>query len=287
MRRIRDFAETLFYTDWLFLSVLVGLPILSFLAVEPLSLRYSPELFFSALSAASIVVLAWDRIAESRVVQLHRLMRRVYLNEGEVKLYLTLKSIRDNVVLSKGPGLDVQQQLQRAVYILKHQGQYRGIDRLFPAKATDELQSLSQWIGEYVNDWRDWLKRIGEFYTSPFDLPQELLQSMAAGRVELREQNGFYVAYPKQSNTRDYSWSRVDRELGENAVTFVETLKQESKYLRRLEDGTWRREIIERVSRIRQGFNAFLEKHALEIPPGSYEDWMGGGVVIDYTGPIF
>jgi hypothetical protein len=214
-------------------------------------------------------------------------MRRVYLNEGEVKLYLTLKSIRDNVVLSKGPGLDVQQQLQRAVYILKHQGQYRGIDRLFPAKATDELQSLSQWIGEYVNDWRDWLKRIGEFYTSPFDLPQELLQSMAAGRVELREQNGFYVAYPKQSNTRDYSWSRVDRELGENAVTFVETLKQESKYLRRLEDGTWRREIIERVSRIRQGFNAFLEKHALEIPPGSYEDWMGGGVVIDYTGPIF
>jgi hypothetical protein len=54
-----------------------------------------------------------------------------------------------------------------------------------------------------------------------------------------------------------------------------------------MEDSTWRREILESASGIRDSFIRFLEEHGIEPPTGSDEDWVKGGVVIDKTGPLF
>jgi hypothetical protein len=65
------------------------------------------------------------------------------------------------------------------------------------------------------------------------------------------------------------------------------TLEERSSFGRRIHDSTWKREILQRASRIRDGFVSFLEKHGLEPPPGSDEDWVEGAVVIAHSGPIF
>jgi len=275
----------MFLTDWLFLVLLIGLPAVSFLSLDPPSLRYSPELFFSALSAVSIVVLAWERIADSRGTQLRQLMKRLYLDSGEVELHQTLRTICNYVKRCDGLSGEESETIHRAISILERSGRFHRIDRLYPKKAQEELRKLSPWLREYREDWNDWRSRLVEFEGTYFISPNSTLWAIAKGQVELREHDGLLVPYLRGSLSRADKYAALSREQGKKALAFIDSLRRESRYMRRLEDSTWKREILGRASYIRDSFNRFLEAHGLEPPPSSGEDWVKGGGVLDFTGP--
>jgi len=274
----------MFYTDWFFLLLLIGLPALSFLSIDPPSLRYSPELFFSALGAASIVILAWERIADSRRVQLRQLMKRVYLDKGEVELYQTLRVVCDYVRRSDGLSGEEAKTIQRVISILERSGRFHGIDCLYPKKAQEELRELSPWLREYHEDWNDWRSRLVEFEGTYFISNHSTLWAIAKGQVELREHDGLLVPYLRGSLNRADKYAALSRERGKKALAFIDSLRRECRYMRRLEDSTWKREILGRASCIRDSFTDFLLSHGLEPPIGSDEEWTERGAVIDRTG---
>jgi len=274
----------MFYTDWFFLLLLIGLPALSFLSIDPPSLRYSPELFFSALGSASIVVLAWERFANSRMDQLRRLMEHVYLDGGQIKLYQNLRSVCNHVRLRYGLAVDSQNKLQHATSILERRGRFHRVDHLYPKKVIGELHSLSERIGEYVKDWDDCRTRIIGFDKNEPRGVFQLVWAIVKGQVELREQEGMLVPYLKGSTRKADAYAALDGDSGKRVVAFVEKLRQESRYLRRIEDSTWRTEILKRASHIRDAFTEFLEEHGMEPAAGYDEDWVEGRGVIDYAG---
>jgi hypothetical protein len=283
LKRIRDMADTLFYTDWFFLSLLIGLVVLSFLSVDPPSFRYSPELFFSALGAVSIVVLAWERVADSRGKRLDRLMERVYFDKEQIKLYQSLRSICNSVRGYNGLSGEESKKIRQAISILERSSSFPRVDRLYPKEALEELRKLPPWVEQYHKDWGDWAKRIREFEEKEFPVPDSPLWAMATDQVELREQQGLLVPYLKGTTSRADRYAALERADGEKALAFFEKLEQEARYVRRVKDGTWSKEILKRASRIKDSLTTFLENHGLEPPPGSDEDWAKGAGVLDRT----
>jgi len=277
----------MFYTDWFFLSLLIGLPLLSFMSFNCLSLRYSPELFFSAVGAASIIVLAWERIAEGRGTELRLLMERIYSDKGEIKLQRVLALICSRVKDHYGMEPIEFNMLLKTVLILKRSGRFHDVDRLYPKKAMNELSVLLKWVNEYAKDNEDFKKDLRERYDGKFyDHWYHVLRVMK-GDAGIRFDGHEYYSYSKPDGSRVPSWPRFGQENGLEFLALVEELKKESCFFARIEDSTWRREILERASRIRDIFVQFLEKHGVEPPPGYDMDWIGGGAVTSYTGPIF
>jgi hypothetical protein len=103
------------------------------------------------------------------------------------------------------------------------------------------------------------------------------------GDAEMRPQEESYISYGKPDGEPRKAWLSFDRKTGEAFLALVDRLKMESSFGRRMDDSTWKREILQRASAIRDGFVSFLEKHGLEPPPSSDEDWVQGGVVIAYA----
>lgn len=275
----------MFYTDWFFLLLLIGLPALSFLSIDPPSLRYSPELFFSALGCTSIVVLAWERIASSRMEELRRLMKRIYLDDGEINLHQTLRSICNYVRGCQGLSGEEWKKIDRAISILERSGCFHRIDRLYPNKALEELRELAPWVEEYHRDWDEMRNGLVAFAREERYPNLELLWAMVRRQVELREEEGVFVPYLKGSMSRAGAYAELTRERGEKAIALIEMLTQESTCMSRIVDHIWKREILERASRIRYSFTSFLVAHGIERPTGSDEDWVEGGGVLDRTGP--
>lgn len=287
MLRLRDLAETLFYTDWFFLSLLVVLPVLSFVSIDYLSLRYSPELFFSALAAASIIVLAWERIAHSRGIQLRRLMRRVYLHGGETKLQQTLGSICFTVRQCESISDDDKRNLPYAIQILRRAGRFHGVDRLYPKNGLQELSVLLKWVNEYAKDLDDFIGAVKQIHGGKFHEYRYHVLRVMRGDAEMRFDGHEYHSYSKPGGEPRPAWPRFGQKDGEEFLALVDRLQKESKFFSGIKDSTWRREILQRASRIRNGFVSFLEKHGMEPPTGSDEDWIEGRRFVSYTGSIF
>jgi hypothetical protein len=276
----------MFRTDWFFLLSSVGLLALPFVkiqaACERIWLQYSPELFFSAVGAASVVILAWERIASYRGVQLRQLMEQVYSDRSDSGIYQTLRAVCNYVRGCNGVTEYFQEVIQNAVFVLRDSGRFHRIDRLYPRGVIKELQSLSQWIAEYSKDWdevRDRILDFGKLYPKP---SSDLLWGMLKGNTELRDQKETFVPFVTTKSGVE-AYPRIEREMAERAIWFVTELKRDCRFVRRMNDGTWIKEILERASRIRDRFTKFLVSHGLELPKGSYEDWVKGGGVVDYT----
>jgi hypothetical protein len=96
------------------------------------------------------------------------------------------------------------------------------------------------------------------------------------GTLELRELhdigeggqpvNRRYVPLVK----RGPSWERASgaeltHEVGQQLISLRQSMSEESDYLRKLNNGLWEQELVQRASRVRSDFEAFLDENGVEI----------------------
>jgi hypothetical protein len=277
----------MFRSDILFTIILVVLLVVPFCSVYPEFKMFPYALFFSALGAASIVILAWERIADRREVILRRLMKRVYLEKGGIELHQTLRAVCDIVRGCRELSGEESKKIQRAISTLERSGCFHHVDHLYPKEILWELETLSQWMKKYEQELDDLILTINEFEGGRFREYCDDVLRMMRGDAGMRLEGESYISYGKPDREPRKAWASFDRKTGQEFLTFVGTLEERSSFGRRIHDSTWKGEILQRASRIRDGFVSFLEKHGLEAPSGSDEDWVEGGVVVAYSGPIF
>jgi hypothetical protein len=273
----------MYVTDAIFAFIVLVLIALPLLSVYPTFDKFPYELFYLALGSVSVVALAWDRIASSRASQLGQLMNRVYL-DGEIKLHETLDAICDRVRIGTGVLTDSQRNLERSILVLTRSGCFRGLDYLYPREAMADLRALSGWIDKYQKDFEEWETHVKQFEKEHSHPDSRQLRGLLKGQLELREEHGYYVPYLAGSSSKAEGMGALQGDLGKAMIDLSKKLEKESRWARRRNDGTWKREILERGSRIRDSFVQFIEKRGMERPPGSDKDWIQGGVVTDYSG---
>jgi len=256
----------MFFSDIIFGTILVVLLVLPFVSAAPAFKEFPYDLFFSALGAASIVILAWERIADRREVRLGQLMKRVYFDKTEIELDRTLRTMCSNILQCQPLLGEESRKIGEAISILKRSGRFHRVDDLYPKKVLGELENLSQWIKKYEQDWNDLVRRIGEFEGGRFRDYYEDIRRIMRGDQEIRLKGESYISYGIPDGEPRKAWASFDRKTGEEFLTLVKKLKEESSFWHRLDDSTWKTEILHRTNRILNGFNSFLEKHGLEPP---------------------
>jgi hypothetical protein len=233
----------MFPTDWFFLTISLVLLGLSFVSIGPsfgrLWLRYSPELLFSAVGAISVVILAWERIASSRSVQLRQLMERVYLDGEEHRPYQTkiepcntLRVMCNDVRTNVGLASFFPETVQKAILVLKDNGRFHYFDYLYPKKVMTDLEKLHDQITEYANDYDELERCINDFVKNEPRpaFPQDRIRSIVIGGI---------------AATRiDEELSTVAPDIRQKVTEFIEKLRQESSYVARLKNGIWKTEIM-------------------------------------------
>ena len=211
--------------DWFFLLLLVGLMILPFLSVHPEFYRFPYELFFSALGSASVVILAWERIANSRVAQLRLLMERVYYSDekGKGYLYKALRSIFIATKKRKRIQDEDAKNVRRAASILEQSGSFHGVAYLYPKKTLGELHNLSHQIDEYNKDREDFEERIKGFKGGKFKDLDRLIIEVIEGEVEMRLEGESYKPYGKGSGEPLRKFHALDRKERGNLMNSLKS----------------------------------------------------------------
>ena len=278
----------MFRSDWIFsitLCVLIVVAVWSTFAARPgvtstvvingtatntVTITQEPPYtsFFSALGSASIIVLAWERVAHSRKLQLRHLMNRVC-----PVLFGALLSIQKGVWGRKDSDLD---DLEQSIKSLKRYGCFHSVDRLYPSNAVEELVKLQSFSRDYMKDWSEFRKQLEDFNSSHGLQNTSVVEEVLVGTLELRELhdigeggqpvNRRYVPLVKKGT----SWERASGaelpyEVGQQLISLRERMSKESDYLRKLSNELWARELVQRASRIRSDFEAFLDEHDIEI----------------------
>jgi hypothetical protein len=274
----------MFWIDRILIAVLVILIVLPFLSVYPTFDRFPYELLFSALGAASIVGLAWERIADSRRKRLYRLMKRVYLDNGHLKLHRTLESVCGDVRAWNIVGEEFREAIQKSVSTLQRLGRFSRVDDLYPKCVTEELRMLSRWVGEYLDDRKDFASRVGQFRKRLPGTSENLFWAIAKGEIELRTDGRQLVPYYRPSGMKAEGYAAPEGYYEKAITEFEEGLAKDSAFVLKHRNGTWRKEILERASLIRDRFIRFLVEHGIEPPLDFDKNWLEGGSVTVFSG---
>jgi hypothetical protein len=233
----------MFWLDVIFsvtVAFLIGLP---FLSTYPRFDIVPYDRLFSSLSALSVVILVWERIADSRWKRLYGLMKRIYLHDGECKLQLNLAELCLRVGrLSDDPFPD-QSRFQTVADILKRSGRFHHFDLLYPKT---ELESLAKWVGKYRKDFDDIRKSISDFQK---EVPRtnHLIWGFMTGRfvdfLDLRPKEDKLV--PVDSDGKANTVFAIKPTERERVMDFIEKTGKASSYMHRANDETWAREILQ------------------------------------------
>jgi len=201
-----------FLLDWIFTAMLVALISLPFVSAYPAFDRIPYELFYSALGSVSVVILAWDRIADGRMARLRELWNHTYSDTCEFKLRQTLDEIRVSVKKSEDLEDITIARLIAATAILTRSGKFHAVEYLYPKTVVAELNTLNRWCWEYVFDRHECDTVITEFVAkAPWDEPK-LLWSMATSKLELHRLADTYAPYVAKSQTEDEESHRISQE---------------------------------------------------------------------------
>jgi len=280
---VRGRSGTMFLLDGSFATIVIVLVVISLSAGYPDFKAFPYTSFFSALSAASVIVLAWERLAGSRAVQLNQLMKRVYLEEGEIKLQRVLTTICNKVRALRAIETSERNGLSRPVTILDGSGRLRGLDYLYPRKSVQQLRELFVHVDNYNSDHEDLLRRIREFDGGKLEEYADHVLRVLRGVAEMRLEGNSYVPYSKYDGKPCGAWPTLNSDTGRKFNSLVKLLEQEAPFMRAMRSSIWTTAILERASEIRDMFVRFLEQRGIEPPQGYSEDLVGSGVVFDRT----
>jgi len=256
----------MFRSDLIFPIILAVLLVLPFLSVSQEFKTFPYDLLFSALGAISVVILAWDRIADRRSERLKNLMRRVCLDDGEFKLFRTLRFI-SGAVEENGPLF--QQELDSisgAAAILSLAGRYHRIDYLYPKKIAVELLSLLQSLLDYD---REWLDIEDQVEASATDKPwlKRLVYGLLRGEFILKEnERGLFLPYIAHNRARAEAFPTLNHDEGQRLRDFVKVIQTKQAENEGILSPDKRTEIIYRIGTILGEFGLFLEKNGIPAP---------------------
>lgn len=256
----------MFPSDLLFATILVVLLVLPFLSVYPNFERIPYELFFSALGAASIVILAWDRVADRRGQRLQNLMTRIYLDEREVKLFQALRSISQAVTNSDPISDQHREAIAMAIAVLRQSGRYHRIDYLYPRKAFTELKALQGAVRDYSAIWKDNQERAKHFATIT-GIEEDYVRAVRKGNITLvKAEDGTFVPHLSDGVTPARGYSPLNHEQGQKLNDLVMVSNVVDRESLGIRSPLWKTEIIQRVSNIAHEFTDFLEKNGIPAP---------------------
>jgi len=256
----------MFASDLIFAIILVVLLVLPFLSVSPEFKTFPYDLLFAALGAASIVILAWERIADRRSRRLQNLMRRVCMDDGEFKLFRTLASV-SRAVAEKSP-LSQQQldSITGAAAILRLAGRHHRIDCLYTRKGLAELLTLSQHLLDYDAAWLDIRGQVEVLVADKPELT-ELVYDLLRGHLILEENKaGDFLPYIAHPWARASGLGPLNHEEGQRIRDFVKAFQRKQARNKGIHSPIWGVEIIQRIGTILGEFGLFLEKHGIRAP---------------------
>ena len=213
--------------------------------------------FFAAIGSASVIILAWERIAHSRSARFRHLMRRVCPT-----LFRNLSSFERGV---QEIALDsIVDSLEQSIYVLRQYGWFH-IDRLYPKNAVDELAKLAVSSNEYLSELAEFRKQAKNFSGS-HGLQEALVEAVVRDEMKLGEErkivegNRLIITYVAPHPRVELSY-----EVGQELYSLKRKLEEEPGYRRKWKDGTWTRELVERAKRVQNDFTSFLDTHDMEI----------------------
>ena len=280
---LRRRSGTMFLLDRIFAITVVVPVAISLLVGYPDLSAFPYTSFFSALIAASFIVMVWERLAYRRAVQLCQLMNRVYLEDGEIKFQRLLTTICNNVRALRAIERPERNQLSRAVAVLDRSGRFHGLDYLYPRKSLQQLRELLVHVEDYNSGHEDLLRRIQEFDGGRLKDHADHVLRVLRGEAEMRLKRNSYLSYSRYDGKPREAWPTFNRRTGRKFNSLVELLKREAPFARAMKSSIWTTTILERASEIRDMFIGFLEQHGIEPPQGYSEDLIGSGVVSDRT----
>ncbi len=256
----------MFLSDILFVIMLVVLVGLPFLSVAPKFESFPYELLFSGLGAASIVILAWDRVADRRGQRLQSLMTRIYLDEGEVKLFQALRSISQAVANSDSISDEHRDSIGMAIAVLRQSGRYHRIDYLYPRNAFTELKVLQGAVRDYSAIWKGNQERAKDF-AGITGIGEDYVLAVLKGNITLvKAEDGTFVPYMSDGVTPSRGYSPLNHEQGQKLKDLVTVAKAVDREDLGIRSPLWRTEIIQRVGKIAHEFTDFLEKNGIPAP---------------------
>jgi hypothetical protein len=256
----------MFRSDLLFATILVVLLVLPFLSVYPNFERIPYELFFSALGAASIIILAWERIADRRGQRLQNLMTRVYLDEGEIELSQALWSISRTVTTSDLIPDQDRDAIAMAIAVLRQAGHYHGIDYLYPRNAFTELAALQDAVRDYTAIWKGNQEKVKDF-ASITGIGEDYVSAVLKGLVTLvKAEDGTFVPYMSDGVTPSRGYGALNQEQGQRLKDFVTASKAVDRERLGVDSQIWRMTIHEGAISIAHEFTVFLEKNGIPAP---------------------
>ena len=141
------------------------------------------------------------------------------------------------------------------------------IDRLYPRSALNELRKLSEYAGQYDTQRTEWYKKFQQFAhmaTTFGTIGNATVLDVLFGRVEYRKHPDDarrFVPYLKGTNTE--VGPAVDHRIAENLFSYKGKADQ-SRFMRRLNEGFWKSEIQDRASHIVEIFDKVVKDHDVE-----------------------
>lgn len=256
----------MFRSDLLFATIVVVLLVLPFLSLYPSFEKFPYDSFFSALTAVSVVILAWERIADGRGQRLQSLMRRVYLDHGEFKLFKTLTSISKAVAEKKSLSQQEVDCIMGAAAILRLAGRYHRIDYLYPRKGLAELEALLQPLLDYDLAWQDIRDQVEVLVADKPELKELVYHLLRRYLILEEDEAGDFLPYIANPWARAGAFASLNHEEGRRIRDFVESFRSKQARNKGIHSPIWGVEIIQRISTILGEFGFFVEKHGIPAP---------------------
>lgn len=255
----------MFRSDIIFVTILVALVVLPFGSVAPGFQQFPYQLFFSALAAASIVILAWERVADRRSQRLQNQMRHLCLNGQGLELLDALNTIVNSVERHVSIPENSERLVNKAAEFLRRYGRYHRIDILYPKGAIENVDHLHKAMRQYNEVWKPMQRQIEGLLHNRPDLETLTWDLLDAIPTKRRPDARVPSAKDLSSIAEAYEFQTLGlgREANEKLSKLL--IKTEEK------SGVWfpalRKDVIDAAGELRELFLAFLARNGITVSP--------------------